>query len=140
MIVLDASVIAKWLLNNPRAEPDTERASELMRRVLAEDEEILQPPHWLAEIGAVLSRLSPISAARDIEMLHALDLPIRDDATTYKRACQMAIDLEQHVFDTLYHAIALETDGAMLITADERYARAALPLGRIVRLSAWGTD
>jgi hypothetical protein len=73
-------------------------------------------------------------------MLHALDLPIRDDAVTYKRACQMAVDLEQHVFDTLYHAIALETDGAMLITADQRYARAALPLGRIVQLSEWGTD
>ncbi len=111
-----------------------------MRRVLTEGEEILQPVHWLAEVAAVLSRLSPKSAARDIEMLHALELPVRDDVTTYSRACQLAVDLNRHVFDTLYHAVALETDSAILVTADVRYARAARSVGRIVELADWGVS
>ena len=137
MLVVDASVVLKWLLDDPEAEEETARASELMRRVLAGEEELIQPNHWLAEVSAVLSRLSPDSAVQDVEMLHALELPIRDDASIYRRACQLSIELKQHVFDTLYHAVALETAEATLITADERYARAAAHLPGIVLLSAW---
>lgn len=140
MFVVDASVILKWLLKDPDAEEDTARASELMRRVLAGEEEIVQPSHWLAEVSAVLSRLSPDSAVQDVEMLHALELPIREDAGTYRRACQLSIELKQHVFDTLYHALALETDGATLVTADERYARAASHLPSVMLLSTWSAE
>lgn len=140
MFVVDASVILKWLLEDPDAEEDTARASELMRRVLAGEEEIVQPSHWLAEVSAVLSRLSPDSAVQDVEMLHALELPTRDDAAIYRRACQLSIDLKQHVFDSLYHAVALETEGATLVTADERYARAASHLPSAMLLSTWTAD
>jgi hypothetical protein len=34
------------------------------------------------------------------------------------------MDLKQHLFDTLYHAVAVETDDALFITADDRSARA----------------
>ena len=33
----------------------------------------------------------------------------------------MALRLGQHLFDTLYHAVALHTPGATLVTADKRY-------------------
>ena len=36
-----------------------------------------------------------------------------------------------------YHAVALETPDAMLITADERYYRAARAAGRITLLADW---
>jgi hypothetical protein len=85
----------------------------------------------------VLSRLSPDSAVQDVEMLHALELPTRDDAATHRRACQLSIELKQHVFDTLYHSVALETDGALLVTADERYLRASQDLAGITSLTAW---
>ena len=137
MLVVDASVILKWLLEDPEAEDDTLTASELMRRVLSGEEEIIQPAHWLAEVSAVLSRLSPDSAVQDVEMLHALELPTRDDASTHRRACQLSIELKQHVFDTLYHSVALETDGALLVTADERYLRASRHLASVTSLSAW---
>ena len=138
MLVVDASVILKWLLEDPDAEEDTLIASELMRRVLSGEEEIVQPVHWLAEVSAVLSRLSPDSAVQDVEMLHALELPTRDDAATHRRACQLSIELKQHVFDTLYHSVALETDGALLVTADDRYMRASRHLAGITSLTAWG--
>ena len=48
--------------------------------------------------------------------------------------CELARALGQHVFDTLYHAVALLTPGAMLVTADERYYRKAAAYGSIVLL------
>jgi predicted nucleic acid-binding protein len=137
VLVVDASVILKWLLEDPEAEDDTLIASELMRRVLAGEEEIVQPVHWLAEVSAVLSRLSPDSAVQDVEMLHALELPTRDDAAIHRRASQLSIKMKQHVFDTLYHSVALETEGALLVTADERYLRASRRLASITSLTAW---
>jgi predicted nucleic acid-binding protein len=46
----------------------------------------------------------------------------------------MAIMLDHHLFDTLYHAVALE-QGATLITADEAYFAKAKDLGSITRLA-----
>jgi len=46
--------------------------------------------------------------------------------------------LKQHVFDTLYHSVALETDGALLVTADDPYMRASRHLAGITSLTAWG--
>jgi hypothetical protein len=45
--------------------------------------------------------------------------------------------LKQHLFDTYYHGVALETPDCVLITADERYLRAARAKGRIVSLTEW---
>jgi hypothetical protein len=41
------------------------------------------------------------------------------------------MELKQHLFDTYYHAVALEAEDATLITVDERYLRAlvAPPMG-----------
>ncbi len=49
----------------------------------------------------------------------------------------MAIALKQHLFDTLHHAVALETPDALMITADERYFRAARSLSGILNLTNW---
>jgi len=66
-----------------------------------------------------------------------LDLPYDDGPSVIGRACRLAIDLRQHLFDTLYHAVALETPGATLITADDKYFAAAASLGQIVKLADW---
>jgi predicted nucleic acid-binding protein len=136
-VVVGASVVLKWLLTDPSREGDTDRAAALMQSIVAGETEILQPPHWLLETGAVLARLSPSTAVEDVTMLRALDLPDTDEPAVLRRACRLAMDLKQHLFDTLYHAVALETDGAVFITADDRYARAARSVGRIVRLADW---
>jgi predicted nucleic acid-binding protein len=135
--VVDASVVLKWLLAGPRQEPDSDRATTLMRSVLAGEVEVLQPPHWLLETGAVLARLTPKTAVDDLAMLRGLELPDTDEPAVLRRACQLAIDLRQHLFDTLYHAVALEIDDGVFITSDERYVRAARSRGSIVRLAAW---
>ncbi len=136
-LVVDASVVVKWLLDDAEREADTDRATLLMQYVLAGSEPIVQPAHWLLEVGAVLARLSPQSAEEDLLVLQALQLQIDDGPEVLLRACRLAIDLDQHLFDTLYHAVALETAETTLITADERYFAVGAPLGRITRLADW---
>ncbi len=135
--VLDASVIVKWLLQDPQREPNTDAATGLVEAVVTGVESVLQPPHWLVEVGAVLARASPDSAAQDLLMLSALEFPTADNPRALHRACEMAISLNQHLFDTLYHAVALEASDAVLITADERYFRVARAAGNIGRLRDW---
>ncbi|MGQ0833366.1 MAG: type II toxin-antitoxin system VapC family toxin [Gammaproteobacteria bacterium] len=137
MLVLDASVIAKWLLNDPRREAASHQAAVIMRAITAGELTAVQPAHWLAEVAAVLARLTPRTVQDDVAMLQALELPIVGDAQIMRRACRLAIELNQHVSDTLYHAVALEIPGARLVTADERYVRKARHLGRLVRLEEW---
>ena len=77
-VVVDASVVLKWLLRNPQNESETERATLLMQRILTGEEPIIQPAHWLIEVGAVLARVSPDSVQDDVLMLQALSLAIDD--------------------------------------------------------------
>lgn len=136
-LVVDASVVVKWLLNDPERESETELATSLMRAVIEGHESVIQPVHWLLEVGAVLSRLSPESAEEDLAMLQALEFPVDDAPGTLGRACRLSIELHQHLFDTLYHAVALETVDATLITADERYLLSSRKLGCILSLADW---
>lgn len=46
-------------------------------------------------------------------------------------AINFSATLEHHLFDALYHALALDT-GATLVTADTHYQRRAAHLGGIV--------
>jgi len=135
-IVVDASVILKWVFPSSAAEENTEQALALLREIRAGTAELLQPPHWLAEVAAVMSRLHPQLAEPALELLDAMDLPATDDLAVFKRASQIAVNLHHHLFDTLYHAVAIETDRT-LVTADDRYFLKARPLGSIVRLSNW---
>lgn len=136
-VVIDASVVVKWLLRDPEREVATEEATALMATVASGRLPILQPFHWLAEIAAVLSRLSPGTAADDVLHLQALGLPATEDPAVLARACRLATKHHRHVFDTLYHAVALESPDCVLITADKSYFRAARAAGRIALLEEW---
>jgi predicted nucleic acid-binding protein len=136
-LVVDASVILKWLLRDPKAESETERATQLMEYVLSGYEPILQPIHWLAEVAAVLARLSPLSVEIDVASLQALEIPATDSPDVLRRGCRLAVNLDRHLFDTLYHAVALETPEATLITADQGYFAAGRSLGCMMRLADW---
>jgi predicted nucleic acid-binding protein len=138
IVVLDASVILKWLLEDPAREPDTEKAFAVVESVVRGRLEILQPMHWLAEVAAVISRLTPQTAVRDVEMLAALEFPTTDDPNVMRRATNLAIETHHHLFDTLYHAVALEHDDTLLVTADDRYCMKAERHGMIASLRNWG--
>lgn len=136
-VVVDASVVIRWLLQDPQHKAGTDKATQLMQQVTGGGQPALQPPHWLAEVGALLVRETPHTAADDITMLSGLELPTTDDPLILRRAVELAIRLKQHVSDTFYHAVALETPDATLVTADERYLKAARAQGQIIHLLDW---
>jgi predicted nucleic acid-binding protein len=136
-VVLDASVIIKWLLQDPEREAGTDKATQLIERVIKGEQPVLQPTHWLVEVGAVLARESPATAADDAVMLSALDLPVTDEPQVLRRGVELGMELKQHLFDTFYHAVALENEDSVLVTADRRYFRVAQVKGRIIDLMDW---
>lgn len=133
-LVVDASVVVKWLLPHREGERDVARAVALFEGVRRRRVDLVQPAHWLAEVAAVLARLSPHTAVADVEDLLSMELEVEAGPEVYATAVQLACALPHHLFDTLYHAVALVTPGARLVTADERYHAKAHGQGSIVLL------
>jgi predicted nucleic acid-binding protein len=138
-LVIDASVIVKWAIPDSEDEENTEEALAVLAAILGGEASVLQPPHWLAEVAAVLTRLRPELAEESIGLLDLMEFPIALDLAVLQRASRMARALNHHLFDTFYHAVALEY-GATLITADSRYARKAKQLGNLIPLKDWSRN
>lgn len=135
-LVVDASVAVKWFFPDAAAAADTDKAAGLLRAMRDGHVDLVQPPHWCAEVIAVIARLRPDIVAEAIDLLDSMEFETIGDAAVYKRATRLVTRLDQHLFDTLYHALAMEQD-ALLVTADARYLRKARALGRIMRLNDW---
>ncbi len=135
MYVLDASVIVKWLIPE---NPDEHNVTEALALLSALQDGMIavkQPCHWLAEIAAVGVRLKPDTIIDDIADLQELGMvTVTDIQPLWSIACSLSTRLNHHLFDTLYHAVALHSD-ALLITADEQYFRKAKDTGNIILLA-----
>lgn len=70
-------------------------------------------------------------------MLRAMDWPVADDPLIWGRAVQLSLATQRHLFDTLYHSVALESPETTLVTADRRYRQHAQGFGRLVDLREW---
>jgi predicted nucleic acid-binding protein len=139
-IVVDASVVVKWLLPVREEEQDVEEALQVLRLIRDLRLSVHQPPHWLAEAAAVVTRLSPDNAPQDIQDLCEMGFEVIGTHEVYTRACELSSRLDHHLFDTLYHAVGLTIADATLITADERYYRKARKVGRISLLKNIGRE
>ncbi|GAB6063173.1 type II toxin-antitoxin system VapC family toxin [Deferrisoma palaeochoriense] len=136
-VVVDASVTVKWVLPDRPGEDDVGPAVALLRDIQAGAVAPLQPPHWLAETAAVIARLAPDLARRATRLLWALEFPVLDTWELYETATDLSVRLGHHLFDTLYHAAALVSPGAVCYTADTKYLVKAQGLGRIASLSSY---
>ena len=134
-LVLDASVVVKWILQDDESEPDTSRALALCGSFREGAISLVQPVHWLAEVAAVCVRLKPDIATSATIFLYAMEVPVRNTLDIYRQACALAVELDHHVFDTLYHAVALTQRDITLVTADRRYYQKARKKGAIALLS-----
>ena len=132
--VVDASVAVKWALPGQDGETYQEQALALLPDIQQGKGQVLQPPHWLAEVGAVLTRLAPQESISMLQTFLAMELPITTEWNLYEQACRLAVELNHHLFDTLYHAIALHVPDTLFITADTQYFRKAAKLGHIIEL------
>lgn len=137
-VVLDASVIVEALTSG-ESEDAADRSRAVWLLAATGHVPIVQPPHWLAEVTGVLARVTPQTAGVDTEDLYTLNLPEAGDLGVYTRAVRLSIDTGQHLFDTLYHAVALE-HGGVLVTGDRRYLRASGRIGAIVAIDEFNLD
>jgi predicted nucleic acid-binding protein len=133
-IVIDANVAIKWLL--PHRPEDAYISNVLLLFGQIEIQQVLmvQPPHFLAEVMAVVALLEPDYADRVFLALRKMEISFKDSSEIYRTAIRLSVQLKHHLFDTLYHAVAIETAGATFITADEAYYRKAQGFGRILLL------
>ena len=135
ILTIHASVALKWFFRDRDDEADFDAALDILRAVAEGRVKLVQPPHFMAEMTAVLAREAPATAAASIEDLRALDFAGCDADGLYPHAAELAVQLKHHAFDTLYRAAALLTPGAMLVTADATYFKKAKSLRRIELLS-----
>ena len=134
ILVVDASVALKWFLGARPGETHDENAVTILRAVGVGRVQMVQPPHFLAEVAAVLARELPATAGEDLVHLQTVEWEVAEQPWVYATAIDLSIRLRHHVFDTLYHATALHREGATLVTADESYYEKAQGEGGIVRL------
>jgi predicted nucleic acid-binding protein len=137
-VVVDASVAVKWFLASRPDEAGADLALNLLERIAGGDVRMVQPPHFIAEVAAVLARLKPDEAEDDLLDLQNIEHASVDTPEIYATALELAVRYQHHLFDTLYHAVALHTQDAVLVTADRRYYDKALGEGQIETLETFG--
>ena len=136
--VIDASVAVKWFIPDATIETEVDRALQLLASAQRDEARFLQPAHWVSEVAAVLVRLAPKTVGSSVEALMALAfVKTANDVGHYQRAISLAMKLDHHLFDTLYHAVALE-EKATLITANRKYYDKARRMGSILMLEEFG--
>jgi predicted nucleic acid-binding protein len=138
VIVVDASIAIKWFVFESPDEGDTDEALELLRAYRDDRIDFYQPPIWRAEVLAVLARIVPDKVDQYTWKLLAFDHTEAAGSSVYLKAVQLSIQLNHHLFDTIYHAAALTHPSATMITADEKYRIKAESLGRVLSLKRWG--
>jgi predicted nucleic acid-binding protein len=128
IIIIDASVAAKWVL----PEPDSDRAAALRKG----GDDFAAPSLVVAEIGnaiwkkAARGEIAKTDAVAAIEtvMAHFAEIvPMNELAA---RAMQLAIDMRHPIYDCFYLALA-ERERAPIISADARLLAAARRLSSV---------
>ncbi len=135
--VVDASIIVKWFLKENPHENYVEEALALLNAFKENKITIIQPVHWLAEVAEVTARVAPNISKRVITDLYLLNIRTCNEREVYLRANTIANKLEHHLFDTLYHAVALYSKKGIFLTADTKYFKKAQSLGNIQHLSGF---
>ena len=135
IVVVDASVALKWFVLERADEAETDAATNVLRGVRDGRVQMVQPPHFLAEVASVLVRLDRQAAPQNLGDIEQLNWSVVESISVYCLAMELSANLQHHLFDTLYHATSLLTDSATFVTADERYYVKAQGHGSIMRLS-----
>ena len=128
VIVVDASVAAKWLLP-AGGETLAEEAFHLLGRWAMGEIRMIVPDLFWAELGNLLwkavrqGRCAKVAAEVALASLEEGMLTTVSSLVLLDRAFGIANTFGPTVYDSLYVALALESEG-QLITADEKLANA----------------
>lgn len=131
VIVLDASVAAKWFLP-AKDETLADEALHLLRRYVNAEIRFVVPDLFWAEVANILwkairqGRCTKSIAEGALTSLEQRKLPTVSSVTLLQQAFGIATALDRTVYDSLYVALALQSNG-YFVTADERLANALTP-------------
>jgi len=134
-LVVDASVIAKWLF----AEPDSDKARALYNEARMRKLSLLAPQILPAEIASVLfvRVLRGVLQAGEARALYSRFELACPDLSEISQLTPAALDLalryRHSVYDCLYVALAMREQSDM-ITADQRLVRTFRPVFPWIRL------
>ena len=122
-VVVDASVAVKWFV--------PEIHSELAARLL-DAELIVSAPDLIGpELGNTLwkkvrrQEITPEEAAEILKAFPSLGVEIYPSSALLGSAFEVAVALDRTVYDSLYLALAVAQDGA-LVTADQKFHAAVI--------------
>jgi len=133
IIVVDASVALKWVLD----EPGTEAAIALLT------DELIAPELWLAEAANALWRHVRLGEASTAEALARIDELANAPVTSVsmgpyvRRALQIATEIRYPIYDCLYLALA-EDRQTYVVTDDRRFFAAGSAAGFAERMRLLG--
>lgn len=138
-LVIDANVAAKWFLPD---ESLVDEAFDLLRRHGKGEVQFVVPDLFWAELGNIfwkavrLKRSTRLAAEVRMREMIERGLPTVPSGTLMQRALSIALTFDRTVYDSLYVALATESNG-QLVTADERLANALAAHLPVKWLGAW---
>lgn len=128
LVVVDASVAAKWFLP-AKGETLIEEAFRLLHQYTKGEVRLVVPDLFWAELGNLLwramrqGRCRKATAESALASLKDRKLPTVSTLALLDLALGIATAFDRTVYDSLYVALALHSK-AQLVTADERLANA----------------
>jgi predicted nucleic acid-binding protein len=137
LVVPDASVILKWVLEREREE-DAPKALQVLDAFLAERIDISLPTLWRYEVGNILGLKQPELAGELMKALLGYEFQEEPLGREY---CLAVLDhmLEMRgatFYDSAYHVLAIRLNG-QYVTADEDYVKRSKRKGHIALLVDW---
>ncbi|WFP64405.1 type II toxin-antitoxin system VapC family toxin [Mesorhizobium sp. WSM4904] len=140
MIVVDASVFVKLF----KQEDDSEAARSLVDHMLEQGQGFLAPSVVLYEaLSAALHVELPLTVIGQLfdqfrELGLVIEEPTTQDLATAEKIATSAAPGNGYptLFDSIYHAMALERGGTF-VTADQRHVAKAAQFGSVVLLADW---
>lgn len=128
LLVIDASVAAKWVLS-PAGETLVDEALDLLDRYAAATVRFVVPDLFWAELANILwkavrtGRIPRERAEAGLKAMTSRGFPTVSSWQLVERALKIAITLDRTVYDSIYIALAVDSS-AILVTADEKLANA----------------
>ncbi|UZK69841.1 type II toxin-antitoxin system VapC family toxin [Sphingomonas sp. S1-29] len=127
MLVIDASVAVKWLVEEP--------GSEAAEKILGDPRALVAPDWIVAEVANALlnkvarGEMTAGDASEGVETLPRFFHDLYPAERHIASAMQLALTLQHAFYDCLYLALAIDV-GAILVTADKRFADAVRQAAR----------
>ena len=129
LVVVDTSVVLKWVLN----EPGHPEALDLLRQHLEAKVTLTAPDVVMAEAASALAKrtrrgiLSPAQAGKAFAYLTDFRIQLEDTAPLVQKGLRLALTDSISLWDALFLVLATELH-CPLISADKRFCNAAKPI------------